>query len=209
MCPTRRAPESASRTAAHDGGVVTASRARFGSDVIVDLLQAFDIPYASLNPGASYRGLHDSLVNYGAGRPEIILCTHEKIAVSLAHGYAKVTGKPMAAIVHDVVGLLHGSMGIYYAMLDRVPVLVLGATGPLDRGRRRPYIDWIHSANVQGNAVRDFVKWDDQPATVEDFPASFARGYRIATTEPAGPVYLCTTRACRRTRSRVRSRSRR
>jgi len=121
----------------------------------------------------------------------MILCTHEKIAVGLAHGYAKATGKPMAAIVHDVVGLLHGVMGIYYAHVDRSPVLVLGATGPLDRQKRRPHIDWIHSANVQGNAVRDFTKWDDQPATVADFPASFARGYRMATTEPAGPVYLC------------------
>ncbi len=159
--------------------------------MIVDLLKAFGIEYVALNPGATYRGLHDSLVNYGEGKPEIILCTHEKVAVSLAHGYAKATGKPMAAIVHDVVGLLHGSMAIYYAHVDRAPVLVLGATGPLDRQRRRPYIDWIHSAQVQGNAVRDFTKWDDQPATVADFPASFARGYRMATSEPAGPVYLC------------------
>ncbi|HET8568974.1 MAG TPA: thiamine pyrophosphate-binding protein, partial [Candidatus Limnocylindria bacterium] len=167
------------------------AKQRYGSDVIVDLLQAFGIEYVSLNPGATYRGLHDSLVNYGGGKPEIILCTHEKVAVSLAHGYAKVTGKPMAAIVHDVVGLLHSTMGIYYAHLDRAPVLVLGATGPTDRTRRRPHIDWIHTALVQGNAVRDFTKWDDQPAVVADVPASFARGYRIATTEPAGPVYLC------------------
>ncbi len=97
----------------------------------------------------------------------------------------------MAAIVHDVVGLLHAAMSIYYANVDRTPVLVLGATGPVDRGRRRPYIDWIHSAQLNANAVRDYVKWDDQPATVADFPASFARAYRIATTEPAGPVYLC------------------
>jgi acetolactate synthase-1/2/3 large subunit len=130
-------------------------------------------------------------VNYGEGRPEIILCTHEKVAVSLAHGYAKTTGKPMGAIVHDVVGLLHSTMGVYYAHLDRVPVMVLGATGPLDRRRRRPAIDWIHTAQVQGEAVRNFTKWDDQPATVADFPASFARAYRIATTEPQGPVYLC------------------
>src|SRR5207247_792001 len=115
----------------------------------------------------------------------------EEIAVAIAHGYTKVTGKPMAAIVHDVVGLLHSSMAIYYAHIDRVPVLVLGATGPLDRSKRRPYIDWIHSALVQGNAVRDFVKWDDQPASVADFGPSFARGYRIATNEPGGPVYLC------------------
>ncbi|MGH2378071.1 MAG: thiamine pyrophosphate-binding protein [Candidatus Limnocylindria bacterium] len=164
---------------------------RYGSDVIVDLLQGFGIEYVALNPGSSYRGLHDSLVNYGGNRPEIVTCTHEEVAVSIAHGYAKVTGRPMAAILHDTVGLLHGAMSIYYAHVDRIPMIVLGATGPVDRRRRRPYIDWIHSANVQGNAVRDYVKWDDQPATVADFPASFARAYRIATTEPAGPVYLC------------------
>src|SRR5437763_765638 len=165
--------------------------ARYGSDVIVDLLKGFGIEYAALNPGATYRGLHDSIVNYGGNCPEIVTCTHEEVAVAIAHGYTKVTGKPMAAIVHDVVGLLHSSMAIYYAHIDRVPVLVLGATGPLDRSKRRPYIDWIHSALVQGNAVRDFVKWDDQPASVADFGPSFARGYRIATSEPAGPVYLC------------------
>jgi len=164
---------------------------RFGSDVVVDLLRGFGIEYAALNPGATYRGLHDSIVNYGGNKPEMILCTHEEIAVSIAHGYAKVTGKPMAAIVHDVVGLLHAAMTIYYAFIDRVPLVLIGATGPLDRTKRRPYIDWIHSALVQGNAVRDYVKWDDQPATIADFPASFARAYRIATTEPAGPVYLC------------------
>src|SRR5439155_1422914 len=118
-------------------------------------------------------------------------CTAAELPAAIAHGYTRVTGKPMAAIVHDVVGLLHSSMAIYYAHIDRVPVLVLGATGPLDRSKRRPYIDWIHSALVQGNAVRDFVKWDDQPASVADFAPSFARGYRIATTEPAGPIYLC------------------
>ncbi|MHB8630352.1 MAG: thiamine pyrophosphate-binding protein [Candidatus Limnocylindria bacterium] len=165
--------------------------ARYGSDVIVDLLQGFGIEYAALNPGATYRGLHDSIVNYGGNRPEIITCTHEEIAVAIAHGYTKVTGRPMAAIVHDVVGLLHSAMAIYYAHIDRVPILVLGATGPLDRSKRRPHIDWIHSALVQGNAVRDYVKWDDQPASVADFGPSFARGYRIATQEPCGPVYLC------------------
>src|SRR5258708_11216595 len=97
----------------------------------------------------------------------------------------------MAAIVHDVVGLVECAMAIYYAHVDRVPGLVLGATGPLDRSKRRPYIDWIHSALVQGNAVRDYVKWDDQPASIADFGSSFARGFRIATQEPSGPVYLC------------------
>lgn len=163
---------------------------RYGSDVVVDLLQAQGIRYASLNPGSSFRGLHDSIVNHGGNVPELILCPHEKVAVGLAHGYAKASGEPMAAILHDVVGLLHGSMGIYYAYLDRAPVLVLGGSGPMDTTRRRPNIDWIHSANVQGNAVRDFTKWDDQPATIGSIPGSLLRALRVATAEPRGPVYV-------------------
>jgi len=163
---------------------------RYGSDVVVDLLQAYGIRYASLNPGSSFRGLHDSLVNHGDNSPEMLVCPHEKIAVGLAHGYAKASGEPMAVIVHDVVGLLHGAMGIYYASIDRAPMLVLGGAGPMDTTRRRPNIDWIHSANVQGNAVRDFTKWDDQPATISSIPESMARAMRVATSEPAGPVYL-------------------
>ncbi|HYH91770.1 MAG TPA: thiamine pyrophosphate-binding protein [Candidatus Saccharimonadales bacterium] len=162
---------------------------RFGSDVMVDLLIEQDIPYVALNPGASFRGLHDSLVNR-PGAPEIIVCPHEKLAVNLAHGYAKATGKPMAAILHNVVGLLHGTLGVFTAYVDRSPVIVLGGCGPMDTERRRPWIDWLHTANIQGNAVRDFTKWDDQPASIEAMPAAFARARRIALTEPAGPVYL-------------------
>src|SRR4051812_17865125 len=164
---------------------------RYGADLIVDLLQQYGLPYVALNPGASFRGLHDSLVNYGGNRPEMILCQHEKIAVGIAHGYAKATGRPMATILHDVVGLLHATLGIYYAFIDRVPMMVLGATGPVSEAKRRPKIDWIHTANVQGNAVRDFVKWDDQPASLEGIPGSFARAYRVAMTQPQGPVYVC------------------
>jgi thiamine pyrophosphate-dependent acetolactate synthase large subunit-like protein len=168
--------------------------ARYGSDLIVDLLKVLGIQYVALNPGSSFRGIHDSLVNYESGRqpnPEMILCCHEEIAVSVAHGYAKATGKPMAAIVHNVVGLQHASMAIYNAWCDRTPILVMGGTGPVDSSKRRPWIDWIHSALVQGNLVRDFVKWDDQPGGLGAIPTTMTRGYRIAMTEPKGPVYLC------------------
>ena len=168
------------------------SKPEFGSDLVVRLLRAFGVEYAAMNPGATFRGIHDSLVNYGGNRrPELILCCHEEIAVSLAHGYAKAAGKPMAAVVHDIVGLQHASMAIFNAFCDRVPLLVLGGTGPMDTARRRPWIDWIHTALVQGNLVRDYVKWDDQPASVAAIPEAFARAYRIAMTEPKGPVYLC------------------
>src|SRR3954454_20856770 len=166
-------------------------KAQYGSDVVVDLMQRFGIEYASLNPGSSFRGLHDSIVNYGQNNPQIITCQHEEIAIQIAHGYARVPGRPMVAIVHDVVGLLHGAMAVYYAHLDRVPLMLMGATGPMDTTRRRPLIDWTHTALVQGNAVRDFVRWDDQPFTIDGFPDSFARANRICQTNPQGPVYLC------------------
>ncbi|HTS40122.1 MAG TPA: thiamine pyrophosphate-dependent enzyme [Xanthobacteraceae bacterium] len=164
---------------------------RWQSDVIVDLIKRYEFPYITLNPGASFRGLHDSLVNYGGNEPPMMLCQHEEIAVQIAHGYAKASGKPMAVILHDVVGLLHATMAIYYAYLDRVPIFIMGATGPMDEGKRRPHIDWTHSALVQGNAVRDYVKWDYQPTAIEGVPESFARAYSVMMTEPKGPVYMC------------------
>lgn len=165
--------------------------AEYGSDVVVDMLKAFDIEYTAFNPGASFRGIHDSIVNYGGNHnPEVIFCCHEEISVALSHGYAKATGKPMVAILHDIVGLQHGSMGIFNAWCDRVPVICLGGTGPLDATIRRPWIDWIHTALVQGNQVRDYVKWDDQPATLASIPESFIRGYRLAVTEPSAPIYI-------------------
>ncbi len=164
----------------------------YGSDLIVDLLRELGIEYAAFNPGASFRGLHDSLVNYGGDRaPRTVLCTHEEISVALAHGYAKAVGKPMAAILHDVVGLQHACMAIFNAWCDRVPVLLLGGTGPMDAARRRPWIEWIHTALVQGNHIRDFVKWDDQPGSVAAAVDSVLRAYRLMQAEPTGPVYVC------------------
>lgn len=164
----------------------------YGSDLIVAMLRRLGIEYAALNPGATFRGLHDSIVNYGGNRgPELIQCGHEEIAVAMAHGYAKAAGRPMAAILHDLVGLQHGSMAIFNAWCDRVPLLVLGGTGPMAVEQRRPWIDWIHTALVAGQAVRDYVKWDDQPASLASIPEALLRAYRIAITEPCGPVYVC------------------
>src|SRR5438477_1581418 len=164
----------------------------YGSDLVVDLLAALDIKYAAFNPGASFRGLHDSLVNYGGDTyPRTILCTHEEISVALAHGYAKATGQPMVAALHNVVGLQHACMAIFNAWCDRVPVLLLGGTGPMDSMRRRPWIEWIHTALVQGNHVRDFVKFDDQPANAAGLAEAILRAYRLMMAEPSGPVYVC------------------
>ncbi|ANY08830.1 thiamine pyrophosphate-binding protein [Pseudonocardia sp. HH130630-07] len=164
----------------------------WGSDRIAEAVAATGTPYVALTPGASFRGLHDSLVNHlGPGGPQLLLCTHEEHSVAIAHGYAKVTGEPLAVGLHANVGLMHATMAVYNAWCDRVPVLLIGATGPVDAHRRRPWIDWIHTSADQGALIRPFVKWDDQPASAGASVDSVLHAARVARTLPAGPAYVC------------------
>src|SRR3990172_3841772 len=95
------------------------SKAEVSSDVVVEVLRDLEVPFVSLNPGSSFRGIHDSLVNFlPQGSPEMIVCCHEEIAIAVAHGYARVKDTPMVAAVHDVVGLMHATMAIYNASCD-------------------------------------------------------------------------------------------
>ena len=163
----------------------------WGSDAVAAMLRALDVPYVALNPGASFRGLHDSLVNYlGNERPQMLLCLHEEAAVAIAHGYAKACGRMMGVVLHSNVGLMHATMAIFNAWCDRVPVLILGATGPWDAARRRPWIDWIHTCADQGALVRDYTKWDNQPGSVAAAYEALLRAAQIADTAPRGPVYV-------------------
>jgi thiamine pyrophosphate-dependent acetolactate synthase large subunit-like protein len=165
--------------------------AGFGSDVVAEVLRDLDIPYIALNPGASYRGLHDSLVNHiGNAAPQMLLCLHEEAAVAIAHGYAKVTGKAMAAAVHSNVGLFHATMAIFNAWCDRMPIIILGATGPVDAAKRRPWIDWIHTTADQGAIVRNYTKWDDQPASPAAAREALLRASWLSNAAPQGPVYI-------------------
>lgn len=163
----------------------------YGSDLIAEALRDHGFPYICLNPGASYRGLHDSLVNHlGNKTPEIVTCMHEEHAVGIAQGYAKVTDTALAVAVHSNVGLMHASMGMFNAWCDRTPMLVIGATGPLDASKRRPWIEWIHTTVDQGSMVRGYTKWDDQPGSPEAAVDAIRRGVMLANTRPCGPVYV-------------------
>ena len=172
-------------------GEPIARTAAWGSDAMAELLRTLEIPYIALTPGASYRGLHDSLVNYlGNTRPEMLLCVHEENAVALAHGYARVTGRPLAVGLHANVGLMHATMAIFNAWCDRIPMLLLGGVGPVDAMKRRPWVDWIHATSDMAALVRDYTKWDNQPGSVKAALESILRGWRIAQTPPQGPVYV-------------------
>ena len=167
-------------------------KSRWGSDTIAEMLRALDIEYIALSPGASFRGLHDSLVNHlGNDRPTMLLALHEEHAVAIAHGYARVTGRPMAVALHSHVGLMHATMAIFNAWCDRVPILLLGGIGPVDAMQRRPWVDWIHTSRDLGALIRGYTKWDDQPSSVAAALEAMLRAHQIALTPPQGPVFVC------------------
>src|SRR3984957_68931 len=199
MSPPHSAAARQSATAPTDTQIAAIERPNvpganapgFGSDVVADTLRALDIPYIAVTPGASYRGLHDSIVNYlGNTTPQMLLCVHEESAVAIAHGWSKVTGRAIAAAVHSNVGLQHATMAMFNAWCDRMPVVVLGATGPVDAMKRRPWIDWIHTARDQGALVRGYTKWDDQPSSPVAAREAVLRAGWIANTAPRGPTYV-------------------
>jgi acetolactate synthase-1/2/3 large subunit len=163
---------------------------RPGSDFMVDVIKALGFEYVATNPGSSFRSLHESLVNYGGNsKPELLTCLHEESAVGMAHGYAKAGGKPMAVMVHGTVGLQHAAMAVYNAWCDRVPVFIIAGNG-LDANKRRPGTEWNHSVQDVALMVRDYVKWDDYPMSLQHFAESAMRAYKIAMTPPREPVML-------------------
>jgi acetolactate synthase-1/2/3 large subunit len=160
------------------------------SDFMVDVIKSLDIDYVPCNPAQSFRGLHESLIDYGGNKkPEFLTCTHEESSVALAHGYFKIAGKPLLVLCHGTVGLQHAAMAIYNAWCDRVPVIVMGGTD-LDASKRPPGVPTFHSAQDINALVRDFTKWDDQPVSLQHFAQSFVRAYKLAMTPPHEPVMI-------------------
>jgi acetolactate synthase-1/2/3 large subunit len=192
--PPAAAPPSPAQIAAEIDAPLAPTRLaigeRPGADFMVDVVKSLGFEYVAANPGSAFRGLHESILNYGGNTtPELLTCCHEESSVAMAHGYAKVEGKPMLVMAHGTVGLQHASMAIYNAYVDRVPVyVVLGNI--LDATWRRGDVEWAHSVQDPAAMVRDYTKWDDAPVSLGHFAESAVRAYRIATTPPQGPVVL-------------------
>jgi acetolactate synthase-1/2/3 large subunit len=163
---------------------------RPGSDFMLDVIKSLGIEYATANPASSCRALHESIINYGGNKnPELLTCCHEESSVGMAHGYAKIEGKPIISMVHGTVGTQHASMAIYNAFCDRVPAIVI-LGNELDATARRSFVEWTHAAQDAAVIIRDFTKWDDAPGSLQHFAESFVRAYKIAMTPPMGPVAL-------------------
>jgi thiamine pyrophosphate-dependent acetolactate synthase large subunit-like protein len=168
--------------------VLTAERT--GSDFMVDVIKSLGIEYVCSNPGSSFRGLHESVINYGGNKnPEFITCLHEESSVGMAHGYAKIEGKPLLVFAHGTVGLQHASMAVYNAYCDYVPVIVIGGN-IIDATKRMPPVEWAHSVQDAAAMLRDYTKWDDLPISLPQFAESAVRAYKIAMTPPMMPVVL-------------------
>jgi acetolactate synthase-1/2/3 large subunit len=179
--------------AAETGGLrepTTQIPGRPASDYMVDVIKSMKIEYIYSNPASSFRGLHESLINYGKNTmPEFLTVTHEEASVAMCHGHFKATGKPQMALMHGTVGLQHAAMAVYNAWADRVPLIMIGGND-LDASKRPPGVPTVHSAQDINALVRDFTKWDDQPVSLQHFSQSFVRAYKYAMTPPYGPVML-------------------
>ena len=177
-------PETSSATAE------VSSNQRPGADFMVDVIKSLGIEYCAANPGSSFRGLQESIINYGGNTsPEWLTCCHEESSVAMAHGYAKIEGKPMMIMAHGTVGLQHASMAIYNAYCDRVPIFIV-AGNILDVTYRRGNAEWVHSVQDAAAMVRDYTKWDDNPVSLAHFAESAVRAYKIAMTPPYEPVVI-------------------
>ncbi len=158
---------------------------RPGSDLMVEVLKDLGIEYVAANPGSSFEGLQESIVNYGNPpntMPEFITALHEESAVDMANGYGKAEGRPMCALLHGTIGIQHASMAVYQAYYSGTPVLLIA-------GRDDGFIQ-AHTANDMAAMVRSFTKWDAQPTSLEGCFEALREAYTQAMTPPTGPTLV-------------------
>ena len=180
-----RATETGANLSAADIQIID----RPGSDYMVDVLKSLPFEYIFASPGSSFRSLHESIVNYGGNKPEFITTTHEEIGVAMGNGYAKIEGKPALSMAHGTVGCQHAAMAVYNAYCDQVPnMLILGNISNADA--RRGSVEWLHSVQDAAAMVREFTKWDDNPASLQHFGESTVRAYQLSMTPPQMPVVI-------------------
>src|SRR5215467_8178734 len=159
------------------------------------------VEYVLANAGTDFAPIIEALSRHpGSNRkyPRVITVPHENVAVAMAHGYYRVSGKPAVVMVHVTVGTANAVCGLMNAARDNVPMILAAGRTPLTEtghaASRNRSIHWGQEMFDQGGLVREFVKWDFELRAGQPVDSVVDRALDIAMSEPCGPVYLTLPR---------------
>src|SRR5712692_7206041 len=171
------------------------------AEAYLELLAARGVEYFFGNAGTDFAPIIEAYARRGAlGQllPRPITVPHEAPAVAMAHGYAMITGRPQAVMVHVIVGTANGLGGVINAARGGVPMLFTAGRNPITefgfRGSRERQIHWAQESFDQGAMVREFVKWDYELRNFPQLETVVDRALAITQSEPQAPVYLTLPR---------------
>src|ERR671919_2641599 len=172
-----------------------------GAEAFLAQVRALGVRYLFANTGTDHGPIIEALARTAKEDPndiQPIVVPHEIAAVSMAHGYYNVTQRPQMVLVHTLPGTANALGGIINAQSCHVPLFLVAGRTPITegelRGGKSQNIHWRQESRDQGALVREFVKWDYELRTNQNLPAVVARAYKIAMSEPRGPVYLTLPR---------------
>jgi len=172
------------------------------SAAFLDALHAAGVSYLFANFGSDHPAIIERLAEVaatGGALPEVITCPHEMVALSAAHGFAQVTGRAQAVLVHVECGTQSLAGAVHNAAKGRIPVLIFAGTSPFTQegelpGSRNEFIHWIQDVFDQRGIVRGYVKYDNEVRTGRNIGQIIHRAMQFAHSDPKGPVYLVAAR---------------
>ncbi|MGH7152563.1 MAG: thiamine pyrophosphate-requiring protein, partial [Acetobacteraceae bacterium] len=174
---------------------------RIAAEDYLEALAAQNIDHLFVNPGTDFAPIIEAFARATPSNrkvPRPIVVPHENAAVCMAHGYTAVTGRPQAVMTHVNVGLANTLCALADASRDRIPILLTSGRTPITEngpsGTRNVYIHWAQEMFDQAGMLREFVKWDYEMRRPDQIADVVTRAIEIATTSPAGPVYLSLPR---------------
>lgn len=172
------------------------------ADQMLEAFQELGVSYIFANFGSDHPALLESFARFqkeGREMPEVIICQHEMVALSAAHGYAQITGEPQVVIVHVDCGTQNLGGAVHNAAKGRIPVLIFAGTSPITQegemlGSRNEFIHWIQDVYDQPGIVREYAKYSNEIRTGKNVKQLLHRAMQVAQSDPKGPAYLIAAR---------------
>jgi acetolactate synthase-1/2/3 large subunit len=168
------------------------------STAFLEALTEAGIEHIFANWGSDHPALVEALAEARAtGRkvPAVITCPNEMVALSIAHGYGQVAGRPAAVVVHVECGTQALAGAVHNADKGRVPVLIFAGSSPYTqdgelKGSRNEFIQWIQDVHDQRGILRGYMRYDNEIRTGRNIKQLVHRALQFACSDPKGPVYL-------------------